>query len=167
MAHLAYIKITGSHQGLISSGCNGYDSLGSKGQAAHYDEITVLQCSHSMAKRNNIGKFHLPITIKKYIDKASPLLVTAFARQESLECELYFYRTNDKGYNEKFYIIKLVKALVAGLSITQPDTKDTVKGEEELYEELSLSYKDISHEHVNAGTSGYDFWSDTYGESET
>ncbi|WP_182287718.1 type VI secretion system tube protein TssD [Vibrio spartinae] len=60
------------------------------------------------------------VHITKHIDKATPLLATAFARQEYLEGSIDFYRTNEKGYNEKFYSIALQKSVISGINSDSP-----------------------------------------------
>ncbi|SHO57646.1 Hcp family type VI secretion system effector [Vibrio quintilis] len=157
MAHVAYITINGEKQGMISSGCNTKDSMGNKHQENHADEITVLACDHLMAKDSQQqGKTHTPLHITKNIDKASPLLATAFAKQEHLDCTINFYRTNEQGYNEKFYSIELKKALISSLNFSLPHTVHSHG--DEMYEELELSYKEIIWNHNVSGTMGYDNW---------
>ncbi|CAM3704817.1 Major exported protein [Vibrio aerogenes CECT 7868] len=157
MAHVAYITINGEKQGMISSGCNTKDSMGNKFQETHTDEITVLACKHHMAKSPaQHGKSHQPIMIIKNIDKASPLLATAFAKQEHLDCTINFYRTNEQGYNEKFYSIELKKALISGLTFSLPHTVQA--HDQEMNEILELSYKEIIWNHNVSGTMGYDNW---------
>ena len=121
MAHTAYLTINGETQGLISSGCNTQDSMGNKCQSSHVDEITVLSTEYSMVKQpGGGGKSNAPIVITKSIDKASPLLATAFSRQEYMDCTIKFYRTNDRGGNENYYTIELKKALIISCNFSQP-----------------------------------------------
>ncbi|MFM2588156.1 Hcp family type VI secretion system effector [Vibrio sp. TBV020] len=152
MAHTAYLSITGKTQGPLSKGCNTKDSIGNKAQASHCDEITVLACNFALSKHGGPAE----VLITKPIDKASPLLGNAFSKQEHQQCTLRFYRTNEQGYNENFYTIELVDALITTLSFTQPNVLQA--GDEEMSEELSLSYRDIIWKHNIAGTEGYETW---------
>ncbi|SJN56206.1 Major exported protein [Vibrio ruber DSM 16370] len=157
MAHVAYIKIEGEKQGLISSGCNTKDSMGNKYQESHKDEITLLTCDHHMSKDvHQHRKSHAPVFITKNIDKSTPLLATAFANQEYLNCTIEFFRTNEQGYNEKFYIIELNKAVISEISFSLPHT--THDHQSEMHEVIALSYKEISWKHSISGTMGYDSW---------
>ncbi|WP_074374667.1 Hcp family type VI secretion system effector [Vibrio spartinae] len=157
MSHIAYITINGATQGLISSGCNTKDSMGNKYQESHTDEITILSCVHHMAKdAQQHRKNHNPIIISKNIDKSSPLLATAFAKQEHLNCTINFYRTNEQGYNEKFYTIELEKAVISSLDFSLPHTTHAHK--EEMHEVIALSYQNIVWKHNVSGTMGYDSW---------
>lgn len=152
MAHTAYLKIIGKTQGLISQGCNTKDSIGNKAQESHSDEITVLACNFTICKHGGAGE----VFISKPIDKASPLLGNAFSKQEHLQCEIQFYRTNEQGYNEQFYTIELVDALISTLSFSQPNVLQT--GDEDMSEELALTYRDIIWKHKISGTEGYETW---------
>ncbi|CAM3946547.1 Major exported protein [Vibrio aerogenes CECT 7868] len=157
MAHVAYITINGEKQGMISSGCNTKDSMGNKYQETHADEITVLACNHVMAKGpQQHSKAHAPLHIVKNIDKSSPLLATAFAKQEHLDCTINFYRTNEQGYNEKYYSIELKKAVISKINFTLPHT--TNANHQEMHESIQLSYKEIIWNHNVCGTMGYDHW---------
>ena len=157
MAHVAYLTINGETQGLISSGCNTQDSMGNKCQSSHVDEITVLSTDYSMVKYpGGGGQSSAPIVITKCIDKASPLLATAFARQERMDCSIKFYRTNERGGNENFYTIELTKALIRSCQFSQPHT--TLAHDEDMYESISFNYKEIAWNHNIAGTMGYDSW---------
>ncbi|WP_038180473.1 Hcp family type VI secretion system effector [Vibrio rhizosphaerae] len=157
MAHIAYMTVNGEKQGVISSGCNTKDSMGNKYQETHTDEITILACEQNMFKdQGQHGKTHHPIQIIKNIDKSSPLLSTAFAKQEYLDCVIDFFRTNEQGYNEKFYSIELKKAVITGISFKLPHT--VIDHKEEMNEVLELSYKEIIWRHNISGTIGYDNW---------
>lgn len=157
MAHIGYMTITGKTQGLISSGCNSKDSVGEKAQSSHLNEITVLACHHDMSKFHaDMPKENGAITITKPIDKSSPLLGSAFSKQEHLDIEIKFYRTNASGSNEHFYSIELVQAVVSGLSFSQPHAN--FSNDEDLNEQVSFRYKDIIWKHLISGTEGYDIW---------
>ena len=157
MAHTAYLTINGETQGLISSGCNTQDSMGNKCQSSHVDEITVLSCQHNMNNPpGSSSKMHSPIVFTKFIDKASPLIATAFAKKEYVDCVIHFYRTNDRGGNENFYSIELKKALIISCNFSQPHT--IFSHNEEMHETISLTYKEIIWRHNVAGTEGYDSW---------
>jgi len=157
MAHVAYLSITGKTQGLISKGCNTLDSMGGKYQESHSDEITVFSCHHSMSKfGEGHRKAHDPIIITKNIDKSTPLLATAFAKGEKLSCKLNFYRNNEKGFNELFYTIELVDAVVVGAEFSLPNTVSSHG--DEMHGIISLSYNQIIWTHQLSGTEGFDSW---------
>ncbi|EGR0892487.1 Hcp family type VI secretion system effector [Vibrio cholerae] len=152
MAHTAYLSIIGKTQGCISLGCNTKDSIGNKAQESHNNEITVLACNYTLTKHGGPAE----VVITKPIDKSSPLLGNAFSKQEHLQCTIHFFRTNEQGYNENFYSIELVDALITTLSFDQPNVLNS--GDEDMSEVLHLSYRDIIWKHKIAGTEGYETW---------
>ncbi|SHO54422.1 type VI secretion system tube protein TssD [Vibrio quintilis] len=157
MAHVSYLSLTGEKQGLISSGCNTKDSMGNRYQETHTNEITVLECQYSMSKLpSQPGIKHGGIQITKPKDKASPLLATAFAKQEHLEGTIVFYRTNEKGHYEKHYAIEFQKAVITGISISLPHTVHN--NSEEMHEVITLNYKGIQIIHFPCGTMASDGW---------
>ncbi|MDW6003967.1 type VI secretion system tube protein TssD [Vibrio mangrovi] len=157
MAHTAYITLRGAKQGLISGGCNTKDSMANRYQENHTDQITVLACDFSMYKDPHQHSLsHDAIRITKSIDKSSPLLAMAFARQEYLEGTIDFYRTNEKGYNEKFYSVALQKAVISGISSESPHS--ILSSGKEMSETISLRYQGIQQEHLICGTMAFDGW---------
>jgi len=157
MAHIAYLTLRGAKQGLISGGCNTKDSMGNRYQENHTDQITVLACNFSMSKApQQHSVTHNGIQITKPIDKSTPLLATAFARQEYLECDIYFYRINEKGHYERFYSFALQKAVISGVDSDSPHTVLTPG--EEMNETISFRYAGIQVEHLLCGTMAYDGW---------
>ncbi|CND85249.1 hemolysin-coregulated protein [Yersinia nurmii] len=95
MANSIYLTLSGNKQGLISAGCSSVDSIGNKGQESHLDKIFIYSLSHSMTREQNAS--HHPITIKKPIDKSSPLLAVAISDNELLTATFDCYRTNQSG----------------------------------------------------------------------
>lgn len=152
MAHTAYLSILGKAQGCISQGCNTKDSIGNKAQESHKDEITVLACNFTLSQQGDPTE----LVITKPVDKSSPLLGNALSKQEHLQCTINFYRTNEQGYNENFYTIDLVDALITSLSFDQPNVLSS--GDEDMAEIVYLSYRDIIWKHKLAGTEGYQTW---------
>ncbi|SHI18928.1 Major exported protein [Vibrio aerogenes CECT 7868] len=159
MAHLAYLTLKGETQGLISGGCNTKDSMGNRYQETHTDQITVLACQYSLSKLpHQHGINHDGIQITKLKDKSSPLLATAFAKQEHLEGTIDFYRTNEQGHYQKFYSIAFQQAVISGVSDVTPHVIHSPV--EEMHEMITFSYKGVQWEHFPCGTLAYDGWSD-------
>lgn len=156
MANPTYLILNGRKQGLISAGCCSLDSIGNKAQIAHLDQIMVYEMEHKLTRINNIN--HQMLTIKKPIDKSSPLLSKAITDNEILACEFPIYRTNRFGINELFYIIKLTEALICEIKLSIPHVINDNQGQAE--ETVSFVYEAISWEHCTAGTSSYSLWMD-------
>lgn len=156
MASSIYLILNGKNQGLISAGCSSLDSIGNKAQIAHLDQIMVYELTHRLTRIENVN--HQCLTIRKPIDKSSPLLGKAINDNEILTCEFPLYRTNRFGISEIYYKLKLTDARICDIGITVPHTVNDSKGLPE--ESISFVYEAISWEHCIAGTSAYSLWMD-------
>lgn len=156
MANSIYMTLNGKNQGLISSGCMSLDSIGNKAQITHLDQIMVYELNHRLTRIDNVN--HQCLTIRKPIDKSSPLLSKAINDNEILSCEFPVYRTNRFGLNELYYMIKLTEARICDLQLSVPHVVDDSQGLAE--ETVSFVYEAISWEHCSAGTSSYSLWMD-------
>lgn len=156
MANQIYMSVTGEKQGLISQGCGTYDSMGNKYQVLHKDQIFILSLSHHTHRNQNVC--HQPLTITKIIDKSSPLFGVAISNNEKLQCNFDIYRTDITGRNIKYYSIELRDAFLSDVSVNFPHAIDHRDAQPE--ETLILTFKSITWQHHQAGTSGYSFWQD-------
>ena len=161
MANVSYMSIIGNRQGLISAGCSGQDSIGNKCQLTHQDEIMVLAYAHDLASSGNDSIAggrgqHMPLSITKGIDKASPLLAKAWDDGEELDCTLKLYRTAAAGGQQHYYSIRIKGARIAHISLVGPHSVHM--GDAEPQEHVIIRYRDILWEHIPAGTSAYSAW---------
>jgi len=91
---------------------------------------------------------HKPLIVTKYIDKSTPLLYTALVNNENLtRVELRFYRTNDKGLDELYYIIRLTNARINDSKIAGPNI-----------EQISFVYQRIEWIWINGEVTAMDDW---------
>ena len=156
MANPIYMTITGEKQGLISQGCGTYDSMGNRYQTAHRDQIYILSLLHSTHRDQNV--FHQPLTVIKTVDKSSPLFGVAISNNEKLQCSFDILRTDITGLNSKYYSIELRDAFLIDVSLNFPHSADHNDAQPE--ETLIFTFKSITWQHHQAGTSGYSFWQD-------
>ncbi|WP_052705612.1 Hcp family type VI secretion system effector [Xenorhabdus doucetiae] len=154
MANIIYLKLQGSKQGLISSGCSTMESIGNKFQKGHEDEILVNELSSNLSMHQNVN--FQPIDIRKPIDKSSPLLSQALTSNEILTCEFFFYRTSMNGGLELYYKVKLTEASLVNINFFCPNS--ITHNDAQPEESLSIKFKSITWEHVTAGTSSYSIW---------
>lgn len=69
-------------------------------------------------------RVHGSLTISKYIDKSSPLLIQALIQGELMKTfELGFYRILSSGEIEKYYVITLQNAMVLSYSTESPNAE--------------------------------------------
>ncbi|MGG4610711.1 Hcp family type VI secretion system effector [Providencia sp. Me31A] len=151
MANIIYMTLRGDRQGLISSDCSTYDSIGNKYQRGHEDQILVLAVRHSISRSQN--SHHHPLEIIKPIDKSSPLLGMAISNNETLDCQLDFFRTSQNGSQEKYYSITLQKASIKNITYDYPNSVS--HNDRQPEEIILLDYRDITWKHLMASTSGY------------
>ncbi|MCL6405751.1 Hcp family type VI secretion system effector [Dickeya dadantii] len=156
MSHIIYLTLEGNQQGLISSGCSTFDSIGNRYQKGHEDQIQVLGLNHTITREENVA--HHPIQLIKPIDKSSPLLGVSVTSNESLTATFFFYRTNLAGQLEVFYELKLTDARIVEVSATYPHSLND--SDSLPYEVIMLRYNTIEWTHKTAGTSGYSIWND-------
>jgi type VI secretion system Hcp family effector len=157
MASYGYMTILGKTMGLISAGCSGKESVGSKCQTGHADEITVLSLTHSMANVGN-SKYakHWPVFITKYLDKSSPLLAKALNSKEVLTCDINYYRTSDNGEQELLYTIRLKETIIESITLDVPHADLQLEGS--LQEVVALRYQDIYWTHHPGNTTEAVSW---------
>ncbi|MBX9445363.1 Hcp family type VI secretion system effector [Dickeya chrysanthemi] len=156
MSHIIYLTLEGNQQGLISSGCSTFDSIGNRYQKGHENQIQVLGLNHTITREENVA--HHPIQLIKPIDKSSPLLGVSVTSNESLTANFFFYRTNLAGQLEIFYELKLTDARIVEVSATYPHSLND--SDSLPYEVIMLRYNTIEWTHKTAGTSGYSIWND-------
>ncbi|HEP0304271.1 TPA: Hcp family type VI secretion system effector [Providencia rettgeri] len=151
MANQIYLTLEGKKQGLISSGCSSYDSIGNKFQANHENEIFVYSTTYSINRHQNVS--HAPFTFTKLDDKSTPLLINCINDNELLNCDFSFYRTDNSGKLVIYKKIKLTNASIISITNHHPNALDS--NDAQAYETISMRYESITCEHMTANTSSY------------
>ena len=162
----AYLFIEGERQGAISSGAFTELSVGNIYQEGFEDNILVQSIDHTMtiptdpqSGQPSGQRVHCPFVISKVVDKSSPLLCTAMTTGERLsKCEIRLYRTSAQGTQEHYYTIKLVDAIIVGISTSMPHAQNPSTAHLTHLETVSFSYRAIQWNHEACGTSGEDDW---------
>lgn len=154
MGFSIYLSLSGQRQGSISAGCNTKQSIGNKCQLSHIDQISVFEVNYGIAMQDN--KSLIPLTIRKPIDKSSPLLFQAVNDNEELDCEFDFYRTDSAGMQVIYYKVRLKKSHITELNIVHPHSLQNENGDPE--EIVTFQFDTISIEHVAANTTGWAAW---------
>lgn len=98
-----------------------------------------------------------PITITKYVDRASPLLAQAAASSKPCEGQFRFFRPVDDGGGwEHYFTVKIEDARVQRIRrvITEGDD------EAPLREEVAFVFSRIMWKHETANTEHQDDWRD-------
>jgi type VI secretion system secreted protein Hcp len=101
----------------------------------------------------------LPITIRKRIDKSSPLLIQALCQNQNVEGEFWFFRPNpEDGTTQFFYKVAIQQARVTSVKMIVPDTMDEHHANRPPLEEVSFSYAKITWTSVSGSTEFSDDW---------
>ncbi|HDI3250475.1 TPA: type VI secretion system effector Hcp-2, partial [Vibrio cholerae] len=155
-----YIKIEGQTQGLITAGACTADSIGDSFVEGHEDEMLVQQFDHTVtvptdpqSGQPSGQRVHKPFKFTVALNKAVPLLYNALSSGEKLKSvELKWYRTSLEGKQENFFTTKLENASIVDIHCEMPHCQDPAKADFTQNLTVSLSYRKITWDHVNAGT---------------
>lgn len=158
MASIIYLSISGERQGTISSGCGTEKSIGNKWQKGHENEIFVYEASNIVTSEDNLS-LH-PFTIRKPIDKATPLLLQALNDKESLKCYFNFFRVSPTGGNENYFKVMLEKARVVEINYLYPSS--LTHNDLQPQESISFKFATMTFEHITANTSAWVSWQGEY-----
>lgn len=154
MANLIYLTLQGEKMGLISEGCGTEKSIGNKWQKGHENQIFVYETSNIVTRDDNIS-FH-PFTIRKPIDKATPLLLQALNEKDILECIFEFYRVSPNGGNELYFKISLKNAHIQEISSLYPSSM--THNELQPQENVQIKFATMIMDHISANTSSWATW---------
>lgn len=141
-----HIAVTGQKQGAIAGSCTYKGRLGTS---------VVVGLSHEIVSPRDIAsglptgkRQHKPLTITKYIDKATPLLYNALVMNENLtRVILTFYRPDRDGVPVVYYTIELRDANVVTISDRLLNT-----------EQVSFTYQKIIWTWTEGGITAEDDW---------
>ena len=147
MPTLAYLTINGSQQGLISAGALSQESAGNAWQQGHEDQILAYIEDHDVVLDNDkpIPQLPNPLVFTKGIDKASPLLLQAMDRSETLDLfRLDFYRISAQGAQEHFHTIELKDAFISQLNFRFPSLLEPHGSEPHAVETFHIKYQELN-----------------------
>jgi len=157
-----FLTIKGETMGLISAGALSKPSVGTAWMEGHEDQILVQSYESGIAVPSGKGvgrRMHKPFSIRKSIDKSSPLINTALCNGELLTlCRMEFYRPVGEGGVEHFYTVELKDAVIVGADAYMPDCREPRFEQFHPMETIRFSYREISWVHETAGTIGFDEW---------
>ena len=103
---------------------------------------------------------HEPITIRKRIDKASPLLAKALCQNETVEGVFKFFRPNPTGdgTTEQFFTVAIKGGRVFSQKLMILNTLDPEEATEPPLEEVGFVFSTINWTYTNGGIEHEDNW---------
>jgi len=152
-----YLTLQGETQGKIE---------GSREVQGHSGKILIQAVDHriELPKSPQTGlpsgkRQHLGITLTKEIDKSSPKIFQAQCSGEQLsKVELEFYRISPKGTEEKYYTIRLEKAVVTSSRTWVPNCLAPENRQFGHMEDIALTYEKIVWTWEPDGIEAEDSW---------
>ncbi len=101
-----------------------------------------------------------PITFRKRIDKASPLIAKALCNNEVIDGSFKFFRPapSGDGTTEHFFTVEFGEGRVASIRRVSPDTIDPASAMEPPTEEVSFVFHNITWTYEPSGASHHDNW---------
>ncbi|MBQ4489371.1 MAG: Hcp family type VI secretion system effector [Ruminobacter sp.] len=157
MALTMYMKVTGKNQGEIKGSC---DQGGDK-----KDKILVYGTDHQVEipRDTHTGlptgqRIHLPISITKAKDVASPKLFAACCKGEQVSVELDFYRISPTGEEELYFKITLEDAIIVNIKEYTPLTFLPDNKPYHDMEDVSFTYSKITWSYVDGNVEFTDDW---------
>lgn len=103
-------------------------------------------------------RIHRPVKISTHIGKHTPLLFDACAAGTRLKVELHFFRINDKGKEEEYYVIALDQAIVVETREWFPTTFIEENKAYKHMQDVSFTYESIKWTATKDGTEADDSW---------
>lgn len=101
-----------------------------------------------------------PITIRKRIDKSTPLLAKALCNNEVVEGVFKFFRPSPTGdgTTQQFYTIEIAEGRVSGIRTWMPNSIEPASSMEPPQEEVSFVFHTITWTYEDGGVSHTDNW---------
>jgi type VI secretion system secreted protein Hcp len=118
---------------------------------------TAREASSGMASGE---RSYEPITIRKRIDKSSPLLAKALCQNEIIKGIFKFYRPNPLGDSttQWFFTVEIDEGRISAIVRTSPDTIDPAADSAPPTEEVSFVFANITWTYEDGGISHTDEW---------
>ena len=152
-----YLSINGQTQGKIEGGCT---------IEGHEGKILVQGVEHTIEIPKSIqtglptGKrIHMPMTITKEVDKASPKLFQALTSGEQLtSAKLEYYRISPQGKEELYYTVEVKNAIITSMRKYVPVCLDPSNQSMGHMEQVSFTYETIVETFTPDGIEAQDSW---------
>jgi type VI secretion system secreted protein Hcp len=164
MAGRVYLKLKGKQSGDIA-GESTVQSIGG------VDVSKMIECegygegvktAQDPGSHTPTGtRIYDPILIRKWVDKASPMIANSLVKTEQMEGEFYFFRPSAEGeHMEHFFSVKFTNARISAIRRFLPDpiNEDVSATGKPALEDVSIVFGQVSWEHKIANTMASDDW---------
>ncbi|MCS3422948.1 type VI secretion system secreted protein Hcp [Rahnella sp. BIGb0603] len=146
----------------------GADIKGSVDVKDREGSIEVVGFSHGLniPVDGNTGKItgtrsHSPMMLEKEFDSSSPYLYKAVAKGQTLKsAEIRWYRINDAGQEEAYFIMTIEGVKITGVNPGMPNAKMSGNSQINHMESISMMYDKITWRYVDGNVQYTDDWND-------
>lgn len=137
------------------------ESLGRK------DSIECFQLQFSVKTAREAGsgmasgrRQYEPLTLRKRIDKATPLLAKALVENQRIDAVFKFFRPSPAGdgTTQHFFEMELEQGRLASQTLSVPDTLVPATCVDPPLEEISIVFQAITWTYLDGGISHRDSW---------
>lgn len=104
-------------------------------------------------------RLHSPLMFEKKFDSSSPYLYKAVAKGQTLKsADLRWYRINDAGREEAYFIITIEGVKITGVNPGMPNVKMAGNSQINHMESVSMMYEKITWRYVDGNVQYTDEW---------
>jgi len=106
---------------------------------------------------------HRPVTIRKAIDKSTPLIAKALTKSATVEGEFKFFRPNPSGdgTTQHFYTVKISNGRVASQKMVSQWTRPDEPHSSPPQEEVQFVFQTITWRYEDGGVEHEDSWKES------
>lgn len=156
----AWLTLSGEEE--IAEDASGEESIGGMSKEAHEGEIMILgveqnvyQPTDPLTGQPTGAPISEGLTILKYFDKTSPLLLESMTKGEVFETgELKYFRTPTEGKEEHYFTQAIEDVVITDIVSYMPNCFDPANDNYTHMEKITLQYKKSTWTHEVAGTEG-------------
>ena len=125
-----------------------------------YFESGVLTAREAGSGMATGRRQYTPLTIRKRIDKATPLIAKALCNNEVIEGIFKFFRPNPTGdgTTEQFFTVEIKQGRVASFKQVSPDSFDPALSNRPELEEIQFVFHSVVWTYTNGGVTHEDTW---------
>jgi type VI secretion system secreted protein Hcp len=102
-----------------------------------------------------------PITFRKRIDKASPLIAKALAENQVVEADFHYFREEAGGFVNEYFLVEVTQGTVVSFRQILDDALDPAHATRPPLEEVGLMFHRISWTYLDGGIVFEDTWGTT------
>ncbi len=155
-----WLTLTGEEE--IAEDASGEDSIGGMSVAAHEGEIQVVGVEQNiylpadpLSGQPTGAPISDGLTVLKFFDKTSPLLMESMTKGEVFESgELKYYRTSQTGEQEHYFSQEIEDVVITDIISFMPNCHDPNNANYSHMEKVTLQYRKSTWTHEIAGTEG-------------